>query len=1223
LAQISCLKEMASSVRLLLCLGFMLLVYAAGAQEICDNGVDDNGNGLVDLNDAACVCAGIGLEYDDVTGKIPNPNFEEMDCCPNFISQVGTCLSSWLAPSTGTPDYQNTCDFVMFAAYEANIHPFPSGNGVVGMIVGPSWKEYIGACLNSPLEAGQEYEFRIKIAFTPIFMSGNYPLAPNPPAYPPVFFSIYGNVSCNNMDMNGTNCPPNMNNNWSEIGSSIYTELSNQWSTLVIRFTPPVNMSGFIFGPACNVPQSYQTAPIIPYFWLDDMELYEVEETGSLETDLSGHPCTDDLELVAFGDPPGGDYQWYYNGVAIAGATSEVLYINQEDYEPGIYQVRYSFGNECAIDTLELYWELPQPSEENHTFCPGETVVCAGQTFSQPGAYEITLQTADGCDSLVTCILALYPESPLTELEEGICHSETVDICGQLFSASGEYDVLCQDVNGCDSLVTLRLQVMQPQAFVVDPGPMDCDTTVFSVLDGSFSNEHDDPEGSTTYRWTGPVNGIVGRDDLPVITVHYPGTYCLELIFESFGSTCSDIYCVELERPAVFPENPVLQGPASSCMNTPVQVSVPSGMYDESYNYLWFVPQGIQVTRQNDTTLVFTASDPGTRQICLATQNECGLSDTICHVVQIIAADTSRISLKTCDINQPGRDTLIWQNANGCDSILIRTFEWVEADSTFQTLYVCSPAEVRQDTLRLSSSSGCDSLVFRQFIPGFSDTTFLFDRRCDIDAPQTDIFTLQGLHCDSIVVIQRIPLPSDTLRLSLVVCDPAEAGQDTTFLFNQFGCDSLIVYTRTFSPPDTTRINLNTCDSTLAGTETVRLPNRFGCDSLIITTRTLADFTFSEQVVRQCGDGADFTDTLRFSGSECDSFVFVHYRFFPIDTTAIDRNTCDPSQAGFSQVTLTNQFGCDSILLIQTTLRASPPLLINDSSCRPELAGTFTDTLSNAFGCDSIIIRQVQFLPLDTTFLLNTSCDPQQAGTRLLQLSSALGCDSIVRIQTELLPSDTIRQDTVICLLAQPFSDSIRLVNQFGCDSLIIRLNRPEPIPLRIDLGPDQIVREGESVSLLPNILGEVTTFRWHPDSLFACPGCSSQTLFPERDVRVRLDVISPYGCIDSTSVFLRVIRDINIFIPDAFTPDLDGINDKFTVFGSSRLARILSLQVFDRWGNLLYNGQDLPPSDPRYGWDGSFKGQRMDPAVFAYLTRVLTSDGQTLTFSGEVQLLR
>jgi gliding motility-associated-like protein len=609
--------------------------------------------------------------------------------------------------------------------------------------------------------------------------------------------------------------------------------------------------------------------------------------------------------------------------------------------------------------------------------------------------------------------------------------------------------------------------------------------------------------------------------------------------------------------------------------------------------------------------------------ILFEARDGCGNASTAGATFTILPQiDTTFSVLPTCDPLQVGFDTLVLV-VNGCDSVVVTENRFQAADSTFQTLYVCSPAEVRQDTLRLSSSSGCDSLVFRHFIPGFSDTTFLFDRRCDIVAPQTDTLTLQGLHCDSIVVIQRIPLPSDTLRFSLVVCDPADAGQDTTFLFNQFGCDSLIVYTRTFSPPDTTRIQLNTCDSTLAGTETVRLPNRFGCDSLIITTRTLADFTFSEQVVRQCGVGTDFTDTLRFSGSECDSFVFVHYRFFPIDTTAIDRNTCDPAQAGFSQVTLTNQFDCDSILLIQTTLRASPPLLINDSSCRPELAGTFTDTLSNAFGCDSIVIRQVQFLPLDTTFLFNTSCDPQQAGTRLLQLSSTLGCDSIVRIQTELLPSDTIRQDTVICLLAQPFSDSIRLVNQFGCDSLIIRLTRPEPMPLRIDLGPDQIVREGESVSLLPNIIGEVTTFRWHPDSLFACPGCPSQTLFPERDVRVRLDVISPYGCIDSTSVFLRVIRDINIFIPDAFTPDLDGINDKFTVFGSSRLARILSLQVFDRWGNLLYNGQDLPPSDPRYGWDGSFKGQRMDPAVFAYLTRVLTSDGQMLTFSGEVQLLR
>ncbi len=1208
----------------ILWLSFLLVCSGiANAQEICDNGVDDNGNGLVDLNDLTCSCAGIGLEYEDVTDKIPNPNFEDMACCPNFISQVGTCLTDWLAPSTGTPDYQNTCDFVMSAAYAANIYPFPSGNGVVGMIVTPNWKEYIGACLNSPLEAGQEYEFRIKIAFTPIFMSGNYPLAPNPPAYPPVSFSVYGNATCNNMDMNGTNCPPNMNNNWSEIGSTVYTALTNQWTTLIIRFTPGTNMSGFIFGPACNVPQGYQTAPIIPYFWLDDMELYEVEETGSLEADLSGHPCTDDLELFATGDPPGGDYQWYYNGVAIVGANTEVLYLNQEDYQPGIYQVRYSFGTECAIDTLELLWELPQPSEETLTVCTGETAVCGGQTYSQPGVYEVTLQTADGCDSLVTCIVAWHPQAPPTHLEQGICSADQVDVCGQVFNSTGLFEVTCQDANGCDSVVSLQLQVMQPQAYVIHPGPMDCDTTVFSVLDGSLSNEHDDPNGSTTYRWTGPVNGIVGRNDLPVITVHYPGTYCLELTFESFGTYCTDTYCVELEREAVFPRKPSLTGPGSLCINQEGEIIVPEVSRDPAYGYRWFIPPGMQIVRQNDTSLLFSVPVAGIRRICMAAENECGLSDTVCHLLRVVLADTTITELTTCDPQQQARDTLILENAQGCDSILIRNYTWVAADTTRLSNYVCSVAEVGFDTLRLSSSKGCDSLVFRSFILGLPDTTFLFDRRCDISMPLSDTLTLQGMHCDSIVVINRIPLPSDTIRFSLVVCDPAASGQDTTFLFNQFGCDSLIIFTRTFYPSDTTRIQLNTCDPALAGTETVRLLNQIGCDSLVITTRTLADFTFSEQVVRECGQGTNYTDTLRFTGSECDSFVYVHHRFFPVDSIFIDRNTCDPAEAGFQEWRYTNRFGCDSLVIVETTLRTQSPIIIRETTCRQAQSGVFMDTLINSFGCDSIIVREVSFLPLDTTELSNTTCKTAEAGTIIQRLLSGEGCDSIVRIQTTLLPSDTLYTERIECKVQGVITDTLRWVNQYGCDSIRIERVVPEPEPVAVDLGPDRVINEGEELELVPVSKGLVTAFDWKPSELFACPTCSDQQIFVAENLWIKIEVLSANGCRATDSVFVRVLRELGIFIPDAFTPDGDGINDRFTVYGGPRLALIEELDVFDRWGNQLFNAKDLPPNDPNYGWDGNFKGQRMDPAVFVYVARLLTRDGERITMSGDFQLLR
>ena len=79
------------------------------AQEICDNGIDDDGDGFIDLNDDECDCTGFG--GDPITGLIPNPSFEDMDCCPTWHSQLN-CATTWTQASSATSDYYNTCDFV-------------------------------------------------------------------------------------------------------------------------------------------------------------------------------------------------------------------------------------------------------------------------------------------------------------------------------------------------------------------------------------------------------------------------------------------------------------------------------------------------------------------------------------------------------------------------------------------------------------------------------------------------------------------------------------------------------------------------------------------------------------------------------------------------------------------------------------------------------------------------------------------------------------------------------------------------------------------------------------------------------------------------------------------------------------------------------------------------------------------------------------------------------
>ena len=114
-------------------------------------------------------------------------------------------------------------------------------------------------------------------------------------------------------------------------------------------------------------------------------------------------------------------------------------------------------------------------------------------------------------------------------------------------------------------------------------------------------------------------------------------------------------------------------------------------------------------------------------------------------------------------------------------------------------------------------------------------------------------------------------------------------------------------------------------------------------------------------------------------------------------------------------------------------------------------------------------------------------------------------------------------------------------------------------------------------------------------------------------------------GCGDSSIVTIEVNKQQTIFVPDAFSPNGDGTNDIFTVYGSTDVSRIKTFMVFDRWGEMVHIGEDFEPNsiDPANGWDGTFRGQAMNPAVFVYYAEIELANGETVIRKGDVTLIR
>jgi gliding motility-associated-like protein len=110
--------------------------------------------------------------------------------------------------------------------------------------------------------------------------------------------------------------------------------------------------------------------------------------------------------------------------------------------------------------------------------------------------------------------------------------------------------------------------------------------------------------------------------------------------------------------------------------------------------------------------------------------------------------------------------------------------------------------------------------------------------------------------------------------------------------------------------------------------------------------------------------------------------------------------------------------------------------------------------------------------------------------------------------------------------------------------------------------------------------------------------------------------VKNEYGCTDSISITVYISPEFRLFIPDAFTPNADGLNDKFKP--SSTGIKEYAMQIFNRWGEIVFTS-----TGPEAGWDGRFEGVESPQGAYVYLLKVIDIKGISRTYNGRVVLIR
>ncbi len=117
--------------------------------------------------------------------------------------------------------------------------------------------------------------------------------------------------------------------------------------------------------------------------------------------------------------------------------------------------------------------------------------------------------------------------------------------------------------------------------------------------------------------------------------------------------------------------------------------------------------------------------------------------------------------------------------------------------------------------------------------------------------------------------------------------------------------------------------------------------------------------------------------------------------------------------------------------------------------------------------------------------------------------------------------------------------------------------------------------------------------------------------------------VIDTSGCVGIAQKLITVKKDRKVFIPNAFSPNGDGNNDIFYIQSGQELERVKTFKIYNRWGEIVYELSNFFANDPDNGWDGMFKGQLMNQAVFVFYAEVEFKDGRVEILQGDVTLLK
>lgn len=267
----------------------------------------------------------------------------------------------------------------------------------------------------------------------------------------------------------------------------------------------------------------------------------------------------------------------------------------------------------------------------------------------------------------------------------------------------------------------------------------------------------------------------------------------------------------------------------------------------------------------------------------------------------------------------------------------------------------------------------------------------------------------------------------------------------------------------------------------------------------------------------------------------------------------------------------------------------------------------------NCIAEDTILLQEPKALSLKS-IIANPKCVNDRTGSIILNVTGGIGT-------YEYNWNDGKIDSTRIGLPAGVYY--VEIMDKNGCtihDTFTIQSSSKQLLKA---LPEDTTIQYGESIQLNFDFNQIIKDISWSPHTFLSCHKCNNPISTPTTDIQYILSLLDQDGCQYVDTVSIKLIYSPRVYIPNTFSPNGDGLNDKMQLFGLEQIELIKELSIFNRWGELIYQIKNQDASLQSDFWDGSFKGSPVNPGVYIFIAEFKTKDQKIIKYSGDINLIR